>query len=103
MKKNLIVGIAMAAGVLTMGAMSASAAESCNGSCTDQQSVHQFKQETSVLSGNVEALEAQIREQYSNDSIDIRKIEALEAQLKTLKDKIEVIALKHNISKCARG
>jgi len=68
MKKNIIVGIAMAAGVLTMSAMSASAAGSCNGTCADQQSIQQFKQETSVLSGNVETLEAQLREQYTYDS-----------------------------------
>ncbi len=103
MKKNIIVGIAMAAGVLTMSAMSASAAGSCNGTCADQQSIQQFKQETSVLSGNVESIEAQIREQYSNDSIDIRKIDELEAQLKTLKDRIEVFALKYNIPKCSQG
>lgn len=103
MKKNIIVGIAMAAGVLTMGAMSASAAGSCNGTCADQQSIQQFKQETSVLSGNVETLKAQLREQYTYDSIDTRKVEELEVQLKSLKDKIGAIALKHNIPKCSQG
>ena len=102
MKKNMIVGIAMAMGILSVGAMTASAADSC-GKCTDEQAVRQFTQETAALTSTLKAKDIELREQYSYDSLDTRKVSALENELKELKDKINVSAQKHGIPACSRS
>ncbi len=102
MKKNMIVGIALALGILTVGALSASAAEPC-GKCTEQQAVQQYKQETAALNSAMKAKDLQLRELNTYDSIDIHKVNAIEAELKGLKDKIDAAAEKYGISACSRS
>jgi peptidoglycan hydrolase CwlO-like protein len=102
MKKNMIVGIALAMGILSVGAISASASSSCcdDGKCSDKQSVQQFTQESSALSSALKAKDLELRGLYGYDSIDMRKVDTLEAELKELKDNIKVIASKHGLSSC---
>jgi len=102
MKKNMIVGIALATGILSVGALSASAAETC-GKCADQQAIQQFTQETAPLSSALKAKDLELREQNSYDSIDIHKVSALESELKELKDKINAAADKFGIPACSRS
>ncbi len=102
MKKNMIVGIAMAMGILTVGTISASAADSC-GKCADKQAVQQFTQETAALTSALKTKDIELREQYSYDGIDIRKVSALEEELKELKDKINAAAQKYGIPACSRS
>jgi len=52
MKKNMIVGIALAMGILSVGAISASAADTC-GKCADNQAIQQFKQETDSVTSTL--------------------------------------------------
>lgn len=103
MKKNIIVGVAMAVGVLSIGALSASAAEICNGNCSDPQSVQQFKQETKSISQQLDEKQSQLREQYGYDSQDIRIISTLEAEIKELKAQINASAKKYALSECGRS
>lgn len=102
MKKNMIVGIALAMGILSVGAFSASAASSCcsSGICTDKQVVQQFSQETSALSSALKTKDVELRELYSYDSIDTRKAGELEADIKELKNKIKVAGDKYGIPNC---
>ena len=102
MKKNMIVGIALAMGMLSVGALSASAAGSCcnDGTCTDKQVSQQFSQETAGLTSALKAKDIELRELYSYDSIDIRKADELEVQIKELKGKIKIVAEKHGILPC---
>lgn len=102
MKKNMIIGVALAMGMLSAGAVSVSAAGSCcgDGKCGDKQAVQQFTQETAALSSALKAKDIKLRELNSYDSIDIRKADKLEAELTELKDKIKVIANKYGISSC---
>ena len=102
MKKNIIVGIALAMGMLSVGAISASAASSCcnDGNCADKQIVQKFAQETAVLSSALKAKDIELREQYSYDGIDMNKVNDLDAELKELKSKIRVVAEKYGISTC---
>jgi len=102
MKKHKIVGIVMAMGILTMGAISASAADAC-GKCTDKQAVQQFTQETSALTGALKAKDSELRELYSYDSIDMHKVNSLERDIKELKDQINAAAQKHDIHACSRS
>lgn len=102
MKKNMIVGIAMAMGILTVGAISASAADSC-GKCADKQAVQQFTQETAALTSALKTKDIELREQHSYDGIDTRKVSALEEELKELKDKINAAAQKYGIPACSRS
>lgn len=102
MKKNMIVGIAMAMGMLSIGAISASAADTC-GKCVDKQVVSQFTQETATLTDTLKAKDLELRGQYSNDSIDIHKVNALESEIKELKDKINATANKYGIPTCCRS
>ena len=102
MKKNMIVGVALAMGILSVGVVSASASGSCcsDGSCGDKQAVQQFTQETTALSTALKAKDLELRELNGYDSIDIRKAGSLEAELKELKAKIKVAAEKYGISSC---
>lgn len=102
MKKNMIVGVALAMGILSVGAVSASASGSCcsDGTCGDKQAVQKFTQETTALSNALKAKNLELRELYGYDSIDIRKADSLEAELKDLKGKIKVAAEKYGISSC---
>jgi len=102
MNKKMIVGIAMAIGILSVGALSASAADSC-GKCADKQAVQQFTQETASLTSELKVKNMELREQYAYDSIDTRKVSVLEEELKELKDKIKVVAEKYDIPSCCRG
>ena len=102
MKKKMIVGIAMAIGMLSVGALSASAADSC-GKCADKQAVQQFTQETASLTNELKAKDIELREQYAYDGIDTRKVSALEEELKELKDKINATAHKYSIPACGRS
>lgn len=102
MNKNMIVGIALAMGILSVGAVSASAAGPCCGdaTCGDKLAAQQFTQETAALSKALKAKDLELRELNSYDSVDVRKSDALEAELKELKDKLRVIATRHGISSC---
>lgn len=102
MKKNMIAGIALVMGILSAGALSASAAEPC-GKCAEQQAVQQFTLETAALSRELKAKDIELREQYAYDSIDIHKVGALEAELKGLKGKINAAAEKYGIPACCRS
>lgn len=102
MNKKMIVGIAMLTGILTGGALSASAAEPC-GKCVDKQSVQQFTQETAKLSSALKAKDIELRDLNGYDSIDIHKVAKLEAELNDLKDKINAVAQKYGIPACSRS
>lgn len=100
MKRQMIAGLAL--GILTVGALSASAAEPCE-KCAETQSLQQFKQETAELSGTLKSKDRQLRELYTYDSIDIRKVKVLEDEMRELKDKIEATAQRHGIHSCNKG
>lgn len=102
MKKNMIIGIAMAMGMLSVGAISASAADSC-GKCADKQAVQQFTQETDALTTTLKAKDLELRGLYGYDGIDIREVDRLEAEIKVLKDQINASASKHGIPACSRS
>ena len=102
MKKKMIIGIASVMGMLSVGAISASAAGSCcnDGKCADKQVVQKFAQETAALSGALEAKDLELRAQYSYDAIDMNKVNELEAELKELKGKIRFAAGKYALPAC---
>lgn len=102
MKKKMIVGIALVMGMLSVGAISASAAGSCcnDGKCADKQVVQKFTQETAALSSALKAKDIELREQNSYDSINMSKVNDLEAELKELKGKIKAVAEKHGLPTC---
>ena len=102
MKKNTIFGIALAMGILSVGAISASAADTC-GKCADKQAVQQFTQETAALTTALKTKDIELREEYSFDGIDTHKVSALEEELKELKDKINAAAQKYGIPACSRS
>lgn len=102
MKKKMIIGIALAMGMLSVGAISASAEGSCcnDGKCADKQVVQKFTQETAELSGALKAKDIELREQYSYNHINMNKVNSLEAELKELKAKIRVVAEKYGLPTC---
>jgi peptidoglycan hydrolase CwlO-like protein len=102
MKKNLIVGIALALGVLSVGAVSASAASTCcnEGKHAGMQNVQQFSRETTKLSNELKAKDIELRELYGFDGLDTNKVSALEADIKQLKGQIVHIAGKYDVQSC---
>ena len=104
MKKNIIVAT-LAIGILSVGALSASAADSCckDGTCADKQKVQQFQKGTSTLTSALNAKNFELRELYGYDSIDLRKISQLEAEIANLKNQIKLVAEKDGIRTCCLG
>lgn len=102
MKKNMIIGIALAMGMLSVGAISASAGDSC-GKCADKQAVEQFTQETTPLKNALHAKDLELRELNGYDSYDTRKASDLEVEIKELKDRINASATKFGIPACSRS
>lgn len=105
MKKKMIVAIAMALGMLSAGALSASAAGPCciEGKCSDSQAVRQFNQETTALSSALKAKDIELRELNAQEGIDIRKADELQEELRELKDRLRVAGEKYGIPPCCIG
>lgn len=105
MKKNMIVGMALVMGILSVGALSASAAEPCcnSGKCADKEAVQKFTQEAAPLSSALKAKDIELRQLYGYDGIDLRKADGLEAEIKELKGRIGVIAKKYGVPGCCLG
>lgn len=106
MKKQMIVGIAIAAGMFSFGVFSASAADfgSTAASCTDKQAYQQFVQETAGLADKLNKTDWELREQYnSSDSIDNNKVRELEENQKEFKKEINAAAQKYGIPACCRS
>ncbi len=104
MKKHQIMGIAMVAGMLSFGALSASAADSF-GDSSDKQALQQFIRETAALTRVLKAKEIELRDQNactvsevnSTPSSDFGKISTLESEIKELNDKIAAVAQKYGV------
>ncbi|KAB0671168.1 hypothetical protein F6V30_00825 [Oryzomonas sagensis] len=106
MKRNIVMGIAIALGVLSTGVVGASAATTtscCNeGVCFDKSSARQYQQETAPLSDAVRAKEMELSQLLGYDST-ITEVRQLEAEIKDLKDRIAAVAKKYDIQDCCRG
>lgn len=102
MNRKMIASIAMALGVLSFGAVAASAADSCcsGGKCSDSQTVRQFKQATSGLSTELQAKERELRNEYLGDTVDTHRIQALEAERNEIKSQLQAIGTKDGIPAC---
>lgn len=105
MKKKMIVGMALVMGILSAGALSASAAEPCRNTatCADKQVVQKFTQEAAALSSVLKAKDGELRELYGHDGFDTRRSSDLEAEIKELKGRIRVIAEKYGMPGCCLG
>ena len=99
MKKNVIAGIVLAFGILSVGALSASAAGSCciDGKCSDEPTVQQFKKEAAALTSALKAKDIELRELAGYGTYDVRKQDALEEEIKKIKAKISVVGEKYDI------
>lgn len=102
MKKHMIIGIAMAMGMISVDAISASAADIC-GKCADSQSIQRFQQETDSLSTTLKSRDLELRSLYSFEGVDIAKIDALEREIGELESKIDASASKFGIHACIRN
>lgn len=100
MKKNMIVGMAMAMGILTVGALSASAADS-SAQCADKQVIQQYNDETNGLTSSLKAKEIELKDLlYTDAQYDILKANKIENEVKELKGKISAATQKYGIPKC---
>lgn len=102
MKKNIIVGITLAIGMLSVGAMAASAAGPCckDGKCTDSQAVQQFTGESSALISTLKVKDAEIAQERGFEGPNLDKISMLESERKAIKGQIDSISLKYGIPAC---
>ena len=105
MKKQTIAGIALMLGILSVGAVSVSAAGSCcvDGKCSDKPTVQQFTKETTELRSALKAKDSELRELAGYGTYDTRKQQALEEELKELKAKISAVGQKYDIPPCCRS
>lgn len=102
MKTDRIIGMAVAVGMLAMGAFSASAAEPCE-KCAGREAMQQFSRETAGLAATLNAKDSELRGLYSSDSVDTHRVSELEAQIRALKGEIGAAAGKLAIHDCGRG
>ena len=104
MKKHTIAGVALMLGMLSFGALSASAAGSCciDGKCSDEPTVQQFTKETATLTSTLKAKDIELRELAGYNTYDIRKQQALEDEIKEIKAKISAVGEKYGIPACCR-
>ena len=95
MKKQTIVGLALAMGILSVGAISATAAGSCcdkaaesvvKPCCEKQQG--QLSREPAEGFALLKAKEIELRELYLREGIDTQKEADLEAEIKALKSRL---------------
>lgn len=99
MKRNMVVGIAMALGIISTGTVTSFASEFYS-KCADKQAVEQFRYETNGLVSKVKQKDLELRELNAYDGIDINKVNALEADIKDLKEKINASANKYGVYSC---
>lgn len=104
MKKKTVVGIALAVGMLSMGAVSASTAAAsscCNGSkCADRQAIEGFDREATETTDTLKAKELELRELYGYDGIDANKVAELQSEIQGLRANIKVVAGRYDILSC---
>lgn len=87
-----------------LGAGAASAASGCTDcNCGDEKAVKQLTNETAPISSRLEAKKLELRQAYGNDSIDINKVNEVEAEIRILKGQIRGVADKLNIRECKLG
>lgn len=104
MKTHKILGIALAMGMLSVGAVASAASSCCNdGKCTDKVVVQQFSQETAGTASLLKAKEIELRALYGYEGIDTQKAAELESEINVLRSKIKASAEKHGISPCCRS
>ncbi|MBI1919514.1 MAG: hypothetical protein HYS23_00385 [Geobacter sp.] len=102
MKKRVVVGIALALGVLAAGVSNAAACGACgeNGKCSDPQAVQQFRNEAAALLGELKVRDIELRYEYAKEGIDSNRISELEGEIKELKGRIIAVADKLGIPPC---
>ncbi|MCM0080876.1 hypothetical protein L4X63_04650 [Geomonas sp. Red32] len=105
MNKALIAAVALAVGVLSVGAVSASAANSCcdTGNCPQATAAPQFNKDTANLRSELKAKDLELRGLYAQDTVDPHQVSALEGQIKELKGQIRQAAGKYNMPSCCQG
>lgn len=87
--------------MVSIGALSAQAADFyCK---KDAEALHVYQQESAGVSSALQKKELELRELYAYDSIDIRKVAVLEAEIKTLKSSLERIAQKNGLTACSHA
>lgn len=102
MNRNRIAGIVAAIGLVTIGAVSASAAETAC-SCAEKQAVQQYRQDSGSLTSALQAKETELRELYLRETVDLATADRIEGELRELKGKIGTIAEKYGIPACSRS
>jgi len=58
------------------------------------ETVKQFRQNTSDLRGQLSVKELELRQEYSYEGIDMRRIEVIEGEIREIRDKIKTAARK---------
>ncbi|MBT1074266.1 hypothetical protein [Geobacter grbiciae] len=99
MRKKAIIGIALALGVFTGGTVFAMGCDKCDGTggCKDSSAVEKLKSETAGLRSELAAKEVELRTEYSYNSINTARIEAIEREIGDIKAKIRAAATKLGI------
>ena len=106
MKKNMVVGIAMAVGILSFGALSAFAdgSDSNLDYCYGNQANHQFNKESAGLVSQIKEKKSELKDLlYTDASYDINKANKLEKDVKQLEGKINTTAHMHGMESCSNS
>lgn len=105
MNKHTIAGMALMLGILSVGAVSASAAGSCcvDGKCSDKPTVQQFTKETAELRSALKAKDIELRELAGYGTYDTRRQQALEDEMTELRSRLNAVGQKYDIPACCRS
>ena len=104
MRKQTIAGITLVLGMLSVGAASAAEPGSCciGGTCSDQSTMQHFVNETAGFRSALAAKDIELRELAGYGTYDIREEQALENEIRVIKEKIGTVGKKYGIPDCCR-
>lgn len=106
MKKKMLVAMALVMGTVSVGSMTAFAAEA-RGRCVDEQTFQQYTKETAGLTSEIKAKDLEVAQQSGYGGIergydgpDMNRISEIQAERKVIKEKIDAIAKKYGVRSC---
>jgi len=92
--------LAFAVAVLTFGGVVFADTSQVSVKANSADTLNKFRQQTVDLREKLKAKDLELRELYAYDSIDMRRVDELEGDIKVIKAKIGSVAASMNLEPC---
>ena len=98
MKRNVVAGLALALGLLSLNPVASSAAETSN--CAKKAAMQEFARETAPLAQSLKAKELELRKQHAYEGVALIDLSRLEAEIKDLQNQMRSVAQQKGLEPC---